>query len=98
MLIRYRGDMQQFVSMEEAFGAIGEHASQRLIETITVPLPDAVGRVLAEPAIAKLSIPPFNNSARDGVLLSNAGIVAAKEGQSLTLTGCLLYTSPSPRD
>jgi molybdopterin molybdotransferase len=87
MLIRYRGDMQQFVSMEEAFGAIEEHASKRLIETIRVPLPEAVGRVLAEPAIAKLSIPPFNNSARDGVLLSSAGIVAAREGQPLTLAG-----------
>ena len=79
--------MQQFVSMEEAFGAIEEHASKRLIETIRVPLPEAVGRVLAEPAIAKLSIPPFNNSARDGVLLSSAGIVAAREGQPLTLAG-----------
>ncbi len=87
MLIRYRGDMQQFVSMEEAFGAIEEHASKRLIETIRVPLPEAVGRVLAEPAIAKLSIPPFNNSARDGVLLSSAGIVAARERQPLTLAG-----------
>lgn len=79
--------MRQFVSMEEALGSIEEHASKRLIETILLPLPDAVGRVLAEPAIAKLSIPPFNNSARDGVLLSSAGLVAAKEGRSLTLAG-----------
>ncbi|HAN81436.1 MAG TPA: molybdopterin molybdenumtransferase MoeA, partial [Gammaproteobacteria bacterium] len=63
--------------MEEAFEAIEEYASQHPIKTSTVPLPIAVGQVLAEPAVAQLSIPPFNNSARDGVVLSSTGIDAA---------------------
>ena len=79
--------MRQFVSMEEAFEAIEKYASQHPIKTSTVPLPDAVGQVLAEPAVAQLSIPPFNNSARDGVVLSSTGIDAAKRGDTITLAG-----------
>ena len=60
--------------MEEAYGEIEKRASRRLIPTALVPLEDAVGRILAEPAVAKLSIPPFNNSARDGVVLSASGL------------------------
>ncbi|MBW1694663.1 MAG: molybdopterin biosynthesis protein, partial [Deltaproteobacteria bacterium] len=33
----------------------------------TIPVPDAVGRVLAEPATAKLSSPDFHSSAMDGI-------------------------------
>ncbi|MEL0223483.1 MAG: molybdopterin molybdenumtransferase MoeA, partial [Gammaproteobacteria bacterium] len=79
--------MLQFVSMEEAFGEIEERAGKRLISTAQVPLEDAVGRILAEPAVAKLSIPPFNNSARDGVVLSANGLAAAKSGTPIALAG-----------
>ena len=79
--------MRQFVSMEEAFEAIEKYASQHPIKTSTVPLPDAVGQVLAEPAVAQLSIPPFNNSARDGVVLSSTGVDAAKRGEIIALAG-----------
>ena len=57
--------MLQFISMEEAFGEIEKRASRQSLPTELVPLEEAVGRVLAEPAVAKLSIPPFDNSARD---------------------------------
>ena len=79
--------MRQFVSMKEAFEAIEKYASQRLMKTSTIPLPNAVGQVLAEPAVAQLSIPPFNNSARDGVVLSSTGIDAAKCGDEIALAG-----------
>ena len=79
--------MPQFISMEEAFGEIEEYAGKRLIATALLPLKDAVGRILAEPAVAKLSIPPFNNSARDGVVLSAAGLNAAQNGTAITLAG-----------
>ena len=79
--------MRQFVSMKEAFEAIEKYASQRLMKTSTIPLPNAVGQVLAEPAVAQLSIPPFNNSARDGVVLSSTGVDAAKCGDEITLAG-----------
>ena len=79
--------MLQFISMEEAYGEIEERASRRLIPTALVPLEDAVGRILAEPAVAKLSIPPFNNSARDGVVLSASGLSAATGGSPIKLAG-----------
>ena len=79
--------MLQFISMEEAYGEIEERASRRLIPTALVPLEDAVGRILAEPAVAKLSIPPFNNSARDGVVLSASGLSVAKAGSLVKLAG-----------
>jgi molybdopterin molybdotransferase len=73
--------------MEEAFGEIEERAEKRLISTAQAPLEDAVGRILAEPAVAKLSIPPFNNSARDGVVLSATGLAAAQSGNPIALAG-----------
>jgi molybdopterin molybdotransferase len=79
--------MRQFVSMEEAFGEIEERAAGRLISTARVPIEEAVGRVLAEPAVAKLSIPPFNNSARDGVALSAVGLDAVRSGTPIPLAG-----------
>ena len=79
--------MQQFVSMEEAFGEIEERAAGRLISTAWVPIEEAVGRILAEPAVAELSIPPFNNSARDGVALSAAGLDAVRSGTPIPLAG-----------
>jgi molybdopterin molybdotransferase len=79
--------MQQFVSMEEAFGEIEECAAGRVISTAWVPIEEAVGRILAEPAVAKLSIPPFNNSARDGVALSAVGLDAVRSGTPIPLAG-----------
>ena len=37
--------------------------------------------------MAKLSIPPFNNSARDGVVLSASGLSVAKAGNPVKLAG-----------
>ena len=79
--------MLQFISTEEAYGEIEERASRQLISTALVPLEDAVGRILAEPAVAKLSIPPFNNSARDGIVLSASGLSAATGGSPVKLSG-----------
>lgn len=62
--------MLTLISMEEALGEIQAVASERLVDRLTVPLAKAVGHVLAEPAVAALSIPPFRNSARDGFVLS----------------------------
>ncbi len=79
--------MLQFISMEEAFAQIKERASSRRIPASQVPLEDTVGCVLAEPAVANLSIPPFNNSARDGVVLSPMGLKQARGGSPISLAG-----------
>ena len=79
--------MLQFISMQEAFVAIEKEAYQLFISSVVVPLPDAVGHVLAKPVVAHLSIPPFNNSARDGFVLSRDGLHLASEGQALKISG-----------
>ncbi len=79
--------MLQFISMAQAFGEIEKHASRQSLPTVLVPLEEAVGRVLAEPAVATLSIPPFDNSARDGVVLSASGLSAATRGSPVSLAG-----------
>ena len=79
--------MLQFISMEEAFAQIKARASSRRIPASQVPLEDTVGCVLAEPAVANLSIPPFNNSARDGVVLSPMGLKQARGGSPISLAG-----------
>ncbi|QCO03169.1 molybdopterin molybdotransferase MoeA [Azospirillum argentinense] len=51
----------------------------------TVPLPDALGRVLAEPAVARLTQPPFAAAAMDGWAVRAADIVPASADAPLTL-------------
>ncbi|MBK3737221.1 molybdopterin molybdenumtransferase MoeA, partial [Azospirillum brasilense] len=51
----------------------------------TVPLPDALGRVLAEPAVARLTQPPFAAAAMDGWAVRAADIVPASAGAPVTL-------------
>ena len=47
--------------VDEAFELSG------VLATETVPVPEAVGRVLAEPIYARLSSPHFNAAAMDGL-------------------------------
>ena len=42
--------------------------------TVTLPIADAAGLVLAEDAIAGLPVPPFSNSAMDGYLVNKADL------------------------
>lgn len=46
-----------------------------------VPVPEAVGRVLAEPVYAKASAPHFNAAAMDGVAVEAAATFGASEAQ-----------------
>ncbi|TWA82605.1 molybdopterin molybdochelatase [Azospirillum brasilense] len=51
----------------------------------TVALPDALGRVLAEPAVARLTQPPFAAAAMDGWAVRAADIVQASAESPVTL-------------
>lgn len=51
----------------------------------TVPLPDALGRVLAEPAVARLAQPPFAAAAMDGWAIRAADITQASGEAPVTL-------------
>ena len=77
--------MQSFVSMEEAFGLIGDAVQDRLTLIEQVSLSDAVNRYVAEPVVAQLSIPPHTNSARDGFALSAEQSLRASRGEVIPI-------------
>ncbi len=64
--------MQPLLSLEGAFEQVSLIASKRSLDVVTLPLTEAVGHVLAEDAVAELSIPPFDNSARDGFVVDDS--------------------------
>jgi molybdopterin molybdotransferase len=51
----------------------------------SVPLLDAGGRVLAEPAVASLTMPPWNNSGMDGYACCAADVARASHDVPVTL-------------
>ncbi|MEM6326676.1 MAG: gephyrin-like molybdotransferase Glp [Bacteroidota bacterium] len=57
--------MRQDISVEEARRIV--LATARPLPTESVPLAEALGRVLAEPVVAPDAVPPFDASAMDGV-------------------------------
>ena len=77
--------------------------------TEIVDLDDAHQRILAEDLHSQVNDPPFDNSAMDGFAVrfedtetapSTLDIIAISQAAAgdETLSICLLYTSPSPRD
>jgi molybdopterin molybdotransferase len=50
-----------------------------------VPLERVRGRVLAEPLVAEVPLPPFDNSAMDGYAVRAADVVGATDGNAITL-------------
>ena len=73
----------RMLSVEEAFARI---VSQfEALETETVPLPDALGRVLAADVVSAEDVPAFDNSAMDGYAVRFADTQAASESQPTRL-------------
>jgi molybdopterin molybdotransferase len=60
--------MSELLTIEDARSRILERA--RPLPTETVAVADAAGRVLREPALARVDLPPFASSAMDGFALS----------------------------
>jgi molybdopterin molybdotransferase len=61
----------------------------------TVPLPAALGRVLAEDVIAAESLPPFPNSSMDGYAVRAADVAAAsRESQRVLPENQRFNTGP----
>jgi molybdopterin molybdotransferase len=56
--------VDELLAVEDALASVLGRASRLPAET--VPLTDAAGRVLAEPAFARADLPPFPSSAMDG--------------------------------
>ncbi|HID52753.1 MAG TPA: molybdopterin molybdotransferase MoeA [Anaerolineae bacterium] len=60
----------EYLTVQEALTAVLNGVSA--LETETVALPEALGRVLAQPVTARDSLPPFANSSMDGYALRAA--------------------------
>lgn len=60
------------LSLDRALDRILEHA--RPLRTETVPVAEASGRVLREPAYARVDLPPFPSSAMDGFAVHSADV------------------------
>src|SRR5262245_47750544 len=56
-----------------------------VLDAVEVPLPDALGRVLAEPAAADRDFPPTDRSAMDGFAVRSADCAAP--GATLAVAG-----------
>jgi len=57
----------------------------RPLESEVIPVDEALGRVLAEPLIAPLDLPPFANSSMDGYAVRTADVAGAGPGSPVTL-------------
>ncbi|MBI2340936.1 MAG: molybdopterin molybdotransferase MoeA [Deltaproteobacteria bacterium] len=75
------------ISFEEAKKLLGERLRQLpATDGQTIPLSEALGRVTAEPILAPISVPLFDNSAMDGFALRSADTINASPDKPLTLT------------
>ena len=66
------------LSVEAALDLVLQVAGEPL-PAQDVPLDEALGRVLANPVIAAMDLPPWDNSAMDGYAIRSADVVAASE-------------------
>jgi len=82
--------MRELLSLDEAVRTVLEHA--RPLPPERVPLEEAAGRVLAEPARAAVDLPPFASSAMDGYALR-----AADAPGTLPVVARIAAGSPAPR-
>lgn len=75
---------QEYITVQEALTAVLNGIS--VLPTEHVPLLEALGRVLAEPVVARDSLPPFANSSMDGYALRAADLVGASAEKSGNFT------------
>lgn len=80
--------------VEQALEALLKQAEAAPVQDVeSVSIDDAVGRILAEPLVAQLDLPPWPNSAMDGYALR----VADLDGQPMTVCQKIFAgTQPQP--
>lgn len=59
--------------------------SLSLGEVEIVPLPEALGRVLAESVVSEVDLPPFSNASMDGFAVRAVDVAGASEAHAVTL-------------
>lgn len=82
--MRLRG-FQKLVSIEEATRTLFENLRMQRLKTVKVPLPEALGRVLAEDIRAEEDLPRFDRSAVDGFAVRAVDTFGASQFRPKTL-------------
>ncbi|MDP9372801.1 MAG: molybdopterin molybdenumtransferase MoeA, partial [Chloroflexota bacterium] len=77
------GDESAMIGVDEARERI--LAGVEPLPSESVPILDALGRVLAETVVADADIPPFRNSAMDGYAVRSADLAGAGRAGPVTL-------------
>ena len=85
--------MAELITVEEAQRHVIGRAKR--LDAERVPIERAHGRVLAEPAVAAVDLPPFPSSAMDGYAVRAADTESAPV--RLTLTGAIAAGAPATR-
>src|SRR5215211_846089 len=83
--------MAELLSLEEAQRRILEHVEPLTSETVR--LEEAAGRVLAEAALSRTDLPPFDASAMDGFAVRSAGTPGR-----LPVVARIAAGAPAPRE
>ncbi len=76
--------VSRLLSVEEARDAVLARVLGPL-EPEVVPLDEALGRVLAAPVVAAITLPPWDNSAMDGYALGAADVAGSSEAAPVRL-------------
>lgn len=76
-------DQTEYITVAEALTAVLNSVSPLPAEM--VGLTEALGRILAEPVVARDSLPPFANSAMDGYAVRAADVAQASQDQPAQL-------------
>ncbi|MDR0182198.1 gephyrin-like molybdotransferase Glp [Lysobacter arvi] len=67
-------DFPTQLAFDDAIAIIREVAAKHRVDTETLPLSRAHGRILAADVVAPIALPPFDNSAMDGFALRHADL------------------------
>lgn len=82
-----RKEFRTLISLNEAKSTVFNHLPH--IDLETLPLEDALGRILGENIVSPINVPGFDRSAMDGYAVRSADTLRAREDQptSLNLSG-----------
>ncbi len=86
----------EYLTVQQALTAVLQGVS--VLPAETIPILDALGRVLAQPVIAQDSLPPFANSAMDGYAVRAADLTGATAETPVTLTVVADIAAGHPSD
>ena len=84
---------RKLLSYAEARGRV--LGAVRVLPAEQIPLADAIGRPLRDPVVARHPLPPFRNSAMDGIAVRSADLAGATTASPATLA--VIETLPAGR-